>query len=110
MSGAPQSSQNFDEGSFSAEHFGQRIASAFPQLAQNFRPVLLSVPHLLQRMFPGPRLAAQLVEQCLGLSQIGGVEALGEPAVNFDEHRACLVAFALLFEQPGETHRRAQFR
>jgi hypothetical protein len=41
-----------DKGSFSAAHFGQQIASAFPQLAQNFRPVLLSVPHFLQRNLP----------------------------------------------------------
>ena len=110
MSGAPQSSQNFDEGSFSAVHLGQRIASAFPQLAQNFRPVLLSVPHLLQRMFPGPRLAAQLVEQCLGLSQIGAVEALGEPAVNFGEHRPRFVAAAMLCEQPSEAVGRTEFK
>jgi hypothetical protein len=40
-----------DKGSFSAVHFGQRIASPLPQLGQNFRPVLLSVPHVVQRIF-----------------------------------------------------------
>ena len=54
MRAAPQSSQNFDEGSFSAVHRGQRIASGLPQLAQNFRPLLLSLPHLGQWIFPGP--------------------------------------------------------
>ena len=36
-----------------------------------------------------------------------GVEALGEPAVDFREHRARLLAFALFSEQPCETDPRA---
>jgi hypothetical protein len=47
-SAAPQSSQNADEGEFSAPHFGQRLDSGLPHAAQNFRPVVLSVPHLAQ--------------------------------------------------------------
>ena len=38
----------------------------------------------------------QLVEQRLGVLQVGGVEALGEPVVDFGEHRARFVALALL--------------
>ena len=38
-----------------------------------------------------------------------GTEALGEPAVDFGEHRTCFVATALFCEQPREAHRRAQF-
>ena len=33
-------------------------------------------------------LCAQLLEQCLRVLHVGGVEALGEPAVDFGEHRA----------------------
>jgi len=34
---------------------------------------------------------AQLLEQCLGVLQIGGIEALGEPAVDLGEPRARLL-------------------
>ena len=49
-SAAPQSSQNADEGAFSAPHFGQRLDNGLPQVAQNFLPVVLSFPHLVQRI------------------------------------------------------------
>jgi hypothetical protein len=55
------------------------------------------------------RLLAQLIEQRLGVFQIGGVEALGEPAVDFGEHRARFVAFAFLVEQLRETHAKTTF-
>ena len=42
------------------------------------------------------RLFVQFVEQGLGILQVGGVEALGEPFVDFREHRARLVTLALL--------------
>ena len=42
-------------------------------------------------------LSAQLVEQRLGVFQVGGVEAFGEPVVDFGEHRARLVATTLLW-------------
>jgi hypothetical protein len=48
----PQSSQNADEGAFSAPHAGQGLESKLPQTAQNFRPVTLSVPHLSHRITP----------------------------------------------------------
>jgi hypothetical protein len=49
-SAVPQSSQNVDDGAFSAPHFEQRLDSGLPQAGQNFRPVLLSTPHLVQRI------------------------------------------------------------
>ena len=33
-------------------------------------------------------LTAQLLQQCLRLFQVGGVEAFGEPTVDLGEHRA----------------------
>ncbi len=44
------------------------------------------------------------------ISQVGSVEALGEPAVDFSEHHTRFVATALLGEQPRETARRAEFK
>jgi hypothetical protein len=49
-SAVPQSSQNADEDAFSAPHFGQRLGSGLPHAAQNFLLLVLSVPHLLQRI------------------------------------------------------------
>jgi len=46
----PQSSQNANEGAFSAPHFGQRLDSGLPHPGQNFLFVVLSVPHLVQRI------------------------------------------------------------
>jgi len=42
------------------------------------------------------RLSSQFVKQRLGILQVGGIEALGEPAVDFREYRARLVAISLL--------------
>jgi len=50
-------------------------------------------PILAALAFP-PELTSQLIEQRLGVFQVGGVEALGEPAVNLSEHSTCLVAAA----------------
>jgi hypothetical protein len=41
-------------------------------------------------------LRSQFVEQRVGVLQVGGVEAFGEPVVDLGEHRARLVALALL--------------
>jgi hypothetical protein len=49
-SALPQSSQNSDAGAFSELHFGQLFESGLPHAAQNFLPVLLSVPHFEQRI------------------------------------------------------------
>jgi len=54
-------------------------------------------------------LGAQLVEQRLGLFQVGSVEALGEPAVDVGEHRARFVTAILRRKQPREAHGCAQF-
>src|SRR5216683_2292211 len=61
-----------------------------------------------RRVKPEIPLSCQLVEQCLCVFQVSSFEALGEPAVDFREHRARLVATALLREQPREARRRAQ--
>jgi hypothetical protein len=45
--------------------------------------------------FSATHLGAQLVEQRLGVLQIGGVEALGEPVVDLGEHCAPIVAVTL---------------
>jgi hypothetical protein len=50
------------------------------------------------RTFRNAPLSPQLVEQRLRIFQIGGVEALGKPVVDVGEHRARLVATALLGE------------
>ena len=52
----------------------------------------------------GSHSAILLVEQRLGVLQIRGVEALGEPVVDFGEHRARFVG-----AQPAERHRGPQF-
>jgi hypothetical protein len=51
----------------------------------------------------------QLVEQPLGVHQIPGPEALGEPAGERGEQVPGFGALALLCPQPGEAARRAQF-
>ena len=51
-------------------------------------------------------LSAQFGEQRLSLFQIGGVEAFGEPVVDFGEHRARFVAAASIAQQAGEAHSR----
>src|SRR6516165_9163115 len=51
----------------------------------------------------------QLVEQPLRFFQVGGVEALGEPAVDGRQQLARLALPALLPPQPGEARGRAQF-
>jgi hypothetical protein len=65
------------------------------------------------RHAPEPREAesrpsAQLVEQHLGVLEIGGVEALGEPAIDGGEQLVSLAAFTLVGPQAGEAGRRAQ--
>src|SRR6516162_1824002 len=53
-------------------------------------------------------IQGQIVEQCPGIPQIGGVEALGEPAVTGGEKLVRLGAPVLLAPQPGEARRGAQ--
>src|SRR6516164_9633443 len=54
-------------------------------------------------------LAGQFVQQRLGVFKVRGVEAFGEPVVDFGEHRARLVATAGITQQPCENHRGTQF-
>jgi hypothetical protein len=46
----------------------------------------------------------QFVEQRLGVFQIGGVETLGEPAIDPRQEVAGFGAPALLAPQPGDAH------
>jgi hypothetical protein len=55
-------------------------------------------------------LVCQLVEQSLGIDEVGSVEAFGEPVVGVGEHRVRLAATALLHEQPHEAGRGAQLQ
>src|ERR1039458_4082103 len=57
---------------------------------------------------PISQLRVQLIEDRLGVFQVGGVEAFGELVVDPGEHRASLVALALLVEHPGEARRGTQ--
>ena len=53
-------------------------------------------------------LVTKLNEQRPGVLQVGGVEALGEPVVDFGEHRASFVAVAV--RSPHGAHLRTQFK
>ena len=46
-------------------------------------------------------LSRQHVEQRFRILQVGGIEALVEPAVNFSKHRARFVTLAVLLENTG---------
>ena len=90
-------------GELSAPHLVHRFDSELPHSGQNFLPDVLSVPHLEQRMS-----VAQLAEQRLGVLQVGGVEALGEPVVNVGEHHARFVAASSVAQQSREASSCAQ--
>ena len=98
-SAPPHSPQNFSPGWTGAAHFGQVTTRGAPQFVQNLRPSRLSLPHFEQRIFVTERLIAQVIEQGLGVFQVAGVEALGEPLVGFVENTPCLIAITLLVEQ-----------
>ena len=67
--------------------------------------------HILNSAYsPNKRLVAQLIEQRLGLFQIGGIEAFGEPVVDRGEHRARFSGTALSREQTAEAGGRAQLQ
>ena len=57
----------------------------------------------------GALLSAQLVEQRSCVVEVGGVKAVGEPAVDFGEHRTRFGTFTLAVKQSRETQGRAQF-
>jgi hypothetical protein len=58
---------------------------------------------------PYPSLCGQFFQQRLGVFQIGSIEPLGEPPIDFSQHRARLATTPHPGEQPREAHRRAQF-
>ena len=62
-----------------------------------------------RRLLAQDRKSTELVEQRLRVLEIGGVEALGEPAVDWREQVAGLSALALMRPQPGEAGRGAEF-
>jgi len=61
--------------------------------------------HEYQRRSERRALGCQLVEQRLRVLEVSGVEALGEPVVNFGEHRALA---AILRDSHGVEQRRGQ--
>jgi hypothetical protein len=54
--------------------------------------------------------SGELVQENLRHFEVGGVEALGEPAVNGCQQIACFRSPALFAPQPGEARRGAQFQ
>jgi hypothetical protein len=48
-------------------------------------------------------------QQCLGLLQVGGVKALGEPAVERRQQVVGLGALALVLPESAQAHRGAEF-
>ncbi len=56
-----------------------------------------------------PHRSRQLVEQCLGLFQIGRIGPLGEPALDGGKEFACLGGLALGVPELGEAGGGAEF-
>src|SRR6516164_5449359 len=83
------------------------IAVATAQKAARNTPV--EPPICSYSSLCGNRRLGQFVEQRLGLFQVGGVEAFGEPAEDWGEQGDCLLPPALLSPQAGEAHSTAQF-
>src|SRR4029453_5767883 len=54
--------------------------------------------------------SAECLEECLSLLQVRGVKALREPAVDFCQQLARVVALALLLPQPCQTRGGPQFQ
>src|SRR5215831_9552475 len=73
------------------------------QRVMNMRPALLGS----KGVFTGVALR-QRVQQRLGLLQVSGVKALGEPAVNRCQQRAGFGLLALLLPQATEAHGSAE--
>jgi hypothetical protein len=97
VNAAAQSPQNLAVGAFSYPHFAQRFLKGAAHSLQNFCSAGFSAPHVGQ--FTS---RTQLVEQRLGVLQVGGIEAFGEPVVDAGEHRAGFVATPLRGKQPCE--------
>src|SRR5216684_1804091 len=84
-SDAPQLRQNFAAGLAGVKHEGQMVCNLAPHCSQKVAFVEFSLLQLEQRILPpmARALRAQFIEQSLGVFQVGGVKALGEPAVDF---------------------------
>jgi hypothetical protein len=89
----------------SVMHIADGVKLHFPRsgkgLAQPFK--------ILRSNVRGIRLFAELIEQRFGLDEVGGVEAFGEPVVDFREHRARFFAAIGTVQHSRERGRRAQF-
>src|SRR5262249_38069221 len=57
----------------------------------------------------GPILCPQLVEQCLGLLEVGGVEPLGEPGVHRRQQHARRLTLALALPPLRQARGRPEF-
>ena len=55
-------------------------------------------------------ISPQLLQQRLGLLEVSGVKALGEPAVDRGQQLVGLGALALVLPQAAQTHRRPQLQ
>jgi hypothetical protein len=56
------------------------------------------------------KLSAQFLQQRLGLLQVGGVKALGEPAIDRRQQLVGFATFALLLPESGQAHGGAQLQ
>src|SRR5580704_2492911 len=98
--------QNLDAGGLVVPQARQGWSIRVPHSTQNKASGRFSLRQLRQSTI---RLAPDLVEQRVRILQIGGVEALGEPAVDVGKDPAGFVDLALALEQAGKTIRCAQF-
>ena len=103
MRAAPHSPQKSSPGSFEAWHCGHWGASRPPHFAQNLRPSRFSLPQFEQRIATR-RLLGQLVEQRLRIFQIGQIETLDEPAINFAKDRSRVVTPIGIAQQACEAY------
>src|SRR5258708_34667080 len=103
--GVPHFLQNRAPGITGALQAGQTNSSFAPHPSQNAASSGFSWLHFVQSI----GLDTQLVEQRLCVLQVSGVEAFGEPVVDFSEQSARLFALAFVAEQPREAGSRAQF-
>src|SRR5215472_1237069 len=88
--------------------FWHRTLGMKPQWAQHTRCKTSRPRDSRLRTSRTSSSGAELVQQRLGVLQIGGLEALGEPVVDLGDHRARLVAAIGVAHEPRETGRRTQ--
>src|SRR5712691_7129235 len=73
-------------------------------------PEVLKMPGTAPPPRSSPVLPLQLVQQRLGLLEIGSSKALGEPAIDLGQELVDLSVLALLVPQPAQTQRCPQFQ